>query len=282
MNILITGSNGQLGNELRGIAVNYKNHLFLFTDVQDLDITDQDALASFFKDNNIELCINCAAYTAVDKAETERALCDKINIEGPANLAKACAKNNARLIHISTDFVFSGESFIPLIETKKTDPVNFYGLSKLNGELALSKELKEHFIIRTSWLYSTHGGNFVKTMIKLGESKPKLNIIVDQIGSPTYAFDLANAIMSIVESHSSAFGVYHYSNEGIASWYDFTSAIFEYSNIKTPISPIPTSEYPTPAKRPHYSVMDKSKIKEAFNITIPHWRSSLKECLSKL
>jgi dTDP-4-dehydrorhamnose reductase len=169
MNILITGSNGQLGNELRGIAVNYKNHLFLFTDVQDLDITDQDALASFFKDNNIELCINCAAYTAVDKAETERALCDKINIEGPANLAKACAKNNARLIHISTDFVFSGESFIPLIETKKTDPVNFYGLSKLNGELALSKELKEHFIIRTSWLYSTHGGNFVKTMIKLGE-----------------------------------------------------------------------------------------------------------------
>jgi dTDP-4-dehydrorhamnose reductase len=282
MNILITGSNGQLGNELRGIAVNYKNHLFLFTDVQDLDITDQDALASFFKDNNIELCINCAAYTAVDKAETERALCDKINIEGPANLAKACAKNNARLIHISTDFVFSGESFIPLIETKKTDPVNFYGLSKLNGELALSKELKEHFIIRTSWLYSTHGGNFVKTMIKLGESKPKLNIIVDQIGSPTYAFDLANAIMSIVESHSSAFGVYHYSNEGIASWYDFTSAIFEYSNIKTLISPIPTSEYPTPAKRPHYSVMDKSKIKEAFNITIPHWRSSLKECLSKL
>ncbi|MFT5640892.1 MAG: dTDP-4-dehydrorhamnose reductase [Cyclobacteriaceae bacterium] len=282
MNILITGSNGQLGNELRGIAVNYKNHLFLFTDVQDLDITDQDALASFFKDNNIELCINCAAYTAVDKAETERALCDKINIEGPANLAKACAKNNARIIHISTDFVFSGESFIPLIETKKTDPVNFYGLSKLNGELALSKELKEHFIIRTSWLYSTHGGNFVKTMIKLGESKPKLNIIVDQIGSPTYAFDLANAIMSIVESHSSAFGVYHYSNEGIASWYDFTSAIFEYSNIKTLISPIPTSEYPTPAKRPHYSVMDKSKIKEAFNITIPHWRSSLKECLSKL
>jgi dTDP-4-dehydrorhamnose reductase len=282
MNILITGSNGQLGNELRGIAVNYKNHLFLFTDVQDLDITDQDALASFFKDNNIELCINCAAYTAVDKAETERALCDKINIEGPANLAKACAKNNARIIHISTDFVFSGESFIPLIETKKTDPVNFYGLSKLNGELALSKELEEHFIIRTSWLYSTHGGNFVKTMIKLGESKPKLNIIVDQIGSPTYAFDLANAIMSIVESHSSAFGVYHYSNEGIASWYDFTSAIFEYSNIKTLISPIPTSEYPTPAKRPHYSVMDKSKIKEAFNITIPHWRSSLKECLSKL
>jgi len=282
MNILITGSNGQLGNELRGIAGNYKNHLFLFTDVQDLDITDQDALASFFKDNNIELCINCAAYTAVDKAETERTLCDKINVKGPANLAKACAKNNARLIHISTDFVFSGESFIPLIETKKTDPVNFYGLSKLHGELALSNELKEHFIIRTSWLYSTHGSNFVKTMRKLGESKPKLNVIVDQIGSPTYAFDLANAIMSIVESNSSAFGVYHYSNEGIASWYDFTSAIFEYSNIKTPISPIPTSEYPTPAKRPHYSVMDKSKIKEAFNITIPHWRSSLKECLSKL
>jgi len=282
MNILITGAHGQLGSELQGLAPEHADLNFFFTDVEDLDITDQSAVDSFLASSKINFCINCAAYTAVDKAESDKELCDKINIIGPSILASACAKTNAKLIHISTDFVFSGEAFLPLKEDKPTDPVNYYGLSKLNGEKAVESALKEHFIMRTSWLYSTYGANFVKTMLKLGDSKPLLNVIVDQIGSPTYAKDLAQAILTIVKSDSTQYGIYHFSNEGIASWYDFTSAIFEYQNIETPVAPIPTTAYPTPAKRPHYSVMDKTKIKENFNIKISHWRDSLKECLSSL
>ncbi|MEQ8238240.1 MAG: dTDP-4-dehydrorhamnose reductase [Cyclobacteriaceae bacterium] len=282
MNILITGAHGQLGSELQDLATEHADLKFFFTDVADLDITDQTTVDSFLANNKIHVCINCAAYTAVDKAESDQALCDKINVTGPSILAGACAKVNATLFHISTDFVFSGEAFLPLKEDKPTDPVNYYGLSKLNGEKAVASKLKKHYIIRTSWLYSTYGANFVKTMLTLGTSKPSLNVIVDQIGSPTYAKDLAKAILTIVKSNTTQYGVYHFSNEGIASWYDFTSAIFEYQNINIPVAPIPTSSYPTPAKRPHYSVMDKTKIKGNFNIKISHWRESLKECLSEL
>ncbi|MFY0599582.1 MAG: dTDP-4-dehydrorhamnose reductase [Cyclobacteriaceae bacterium] len=281
MKILITGSNGQLGSEFREIAKT-SNWEFIFTDYKELDITDKNQVTEFFKKHIPNYCINCAAYTAVDKAESEKELAYKINAIGSENLALGCKEVGATLIQISTDFVFDGSASSPLKEDQSTSPINYYGESKLEGELKISAILNEHIIIRTSWLYSTFGNNFVKTMLKLSETKDELNIIADQIGTPTYAKDLALAVEQIIKEGSESFGVYHYSNEGVASWYDFTKATFEYGSASTKVNPIPTGQYPTPAARPAYSVMDKSKFKEAFSIEIPYWRESLKECIKQL
>lgn len=277
----MTGSKGQLGNEFQSIAKSSEWE-FIFTDYDELDITNLNQVLGFFKKTAPDYCINCAAYTAVDKAESEKELADKINVLGSENLALGCKESNTTLFQISTDFVFDGTASSPLKENQPTSPVNYYGESKLNGELIIEEILKEHFIIRTSWLYSVYGNNFVKTMLRLSETKDELNIIADQIGTPTFAQDLAHAIVQIIERGSTAFGMYHYSNEGVASWYDFTKAIFEYANVSTKVNPIPTEKYPTPAARPAYSVMDKSKFKESFNIEIPYWRGSLKECVETL
>ncbi|MEQ8881763.1 MAG: dTDP-4-dehydrorhamnose reductase [Cyclobacteriaceae bacterium] len=280
--ILVTGSKGQLGNELQELAGSMKDAEFHFVDIEELDITDSQQVRIFFDEVKPTHCINCAAYTAVDKAESDRELCDLINVAGVENLASASKVHDAILYHISTDFVFNGHASQPLTEDQETDPVCYYGESKLNGEKKVAQVTEKHYIIRTSWLYSSFGNNFVKTMLRLGETKPELGVIFDQVGTPTYAKDLAESILKMIEAPEDHFGTYHYSNEGVASWYDFTKAIFEYENITIPVKPIPTTAYPTPAKRPHFSVMDKQKIKNNFNLTIPHWRESLKACLVRL
>ena len=280
MNILVTGSKGQLGSELKVLAETNKEYSFIFVDVDDLDITDKEAVISFFNSNNFDYCINSAAYTAVDKAEEDIENAEKVNAFGPANLAEACKIYNTTFIHVSTDFVFDGNKNVQYSEDDETNPINVYGETKLKGESLIQEKLEEYFILRTSWLYSTFGNNFVKTMQRLGRERDNLGIIVDQVGTPTYARDLAKAIMTIVDTESTSYGIYHYSNEGIASWYDFAKAIFDYSNIVVELNPIPTSQYPTPAKRPNFSVMDKSKIKENIKINIPHWTESLKECIA--
>jgi len=282
MKILVTGSGGQLGSEIKVLAESYPELIFHFTDYPELDLTDDRAVEEEFKQHAFDYCINCAAYTAVDKAEEDKKMADAINAHACSTLARCCKTYGTTLIHVSTDFVFSGEAFRPLKETYLANPTNYYGLSKLKGENIIKDSMKRYFIFRTSWLYSSFGANFVKTMIRLSESKDELNIISDQLGTPTYARDLAKVILQVISSKSENYGLYHYSNEGVASWYDFTKAIFEYKNIDTKVNPIPTEKYPTPASRPHYSVMDKSKFKETFNIDIPYWRESLKECLEKL
>ena len=282
MKILVTGSGGQLGSELQFLKDQYSTFEFTFSDYPEMDITNKDALKAAFEQGNFDFCINCAAYTAVDKAEDDRTACDNINVLGSKNLAELCKEYDVTLFHVSTDFVFDGTSSKPLKEDQATSPVNYYGVSKLNGELEVAKSLDKYFIFRTSWLYSTFGNNFVKTMIKLSESRDELNIIADQIGPPTYARDLAQSILDIISSGSTNYGLYHYSNQGVASWYDFTCAIFEYKSIDTKVQPIPTEKYPTPAARPHYSVMDKSKFEKIFEKNIPHWRTSLKDCLQSL
>lgn len=282
MKILVTGSGGQLGSELQELASKFPDLEFTFTDYPELDLTKPEDIEKAFKNHIYDYCINCAAYTAVDKAESDKKMADALNATACEMLARQCKIYGSTLIHISTDFVFSGEAFKPLKESYLTNPVNYYGLSKLRGENIIKDKISKYFIIRTSWLYSSFGANFVKTMLRLSETKDELNIIADQIGSPTYARDLAQAILQIIDQKSEQYGIYHYSNEGVASWYDFTSAIFEYKNISTKVYPIPTEKYPTPASRPHYSVMDKSKFRESFNLDIPHWRQSLKECLELL
>ncbi len=282
MKILVIGSSGQLGSEFNDLAPHYPNFELDFVDFPELDITKEAMVHEIFKNKTYDYCINCAAYTAVDLAEKDKEAAKLLNATACLILAKACKPFEVTLIHISTDFVFNGGGNIPLKESQLTDPVNYYGLTKLKGELAIQGGLDHYFIFRTSWLYSAFGKNFVKTMINLSASKDELNIIIDQLGSPTYARDLAEAILKIIQNQSTAYGIYHYSNEGVASWFDFTSAIFEYKGISTNVKPIPTKDYPTPAKRPHYSVMDKSKFKETFEIEIPHWRASLKKCLERL
>ena len=279
--ILVTGANGQLGSELRTLAGNHPQLDFHFSDREQLDITNPQAVAEYFRQHTFQVCINCAAYTAVDKAEEEKAQADLINVTGSKNLAMGCSSVGATMIHISTDFVFNGKASQPLAEDDPTDPVNYYGLSKLNGEKAIVEALDQHIIIRTSWLYSSFGSNYVKTMIRLAETRDELNIIADQIGTPTYARDLAEAILQIVGTNKN-FGIYHFSNEGVASWYDFTQAIFEYKDIATLVNPIKTEQYPTPARRPHYSVMDKARFKSTFGISIPYWRASLRRCLEEM
>lgn len=282
MNILITGCNGQLGNEIQLLESKYPQHDFFNTDVAELDITDADAIRQFVNDNQIDGIINCAAYTAVDKAESNEELCTKLNAEAPAYLAQAIDERGGWMVQVSTDYVFDGTNHTPYREDEDTCPNSVYGSTKLVGELNVQKLCRQSMIIRTAWLYSTFGNNFVKTMLRLGREKNELGVIFDQIGTPTYARDLAVAIMAAV-CKGIVPGIYHFSNEGVISWYDFTKAIHRIAGIDTcHVRPLHTSEYPTPAARPHYSVLDKTKIKETYGIEIPYWEESLKECISAL
>ena len=282
MNILITGCNGQLGNEMQLLEGSHPQHSYFNTDVAELDITNQDAIETFVEEHHIDGIVNCAAYTAVDKAEDNEELCTKLNAEAPAYLAAAIGKRGGWMIQISTDYVFDGTQHTPYTEEADTCPNSVYGKTKLVGELNVQKFCEQSMIIRTAWLYSTFGNNFVKTMIRLGKEKPELGVIFDQIGTPTYARDLAVAIFAAI-NQGVVPGVYHFSNEGVISWYDFTKAIHRIAGITTcHVRPLHTSEYPTPAKRPHYSVLDKTKIKQTYNIEVPYWEESLAECIAKL
>lgn len=287
-NVLVTGANGQLGSELRRATADHNDILnFIFTDVAELDITDIQAVDEFVKNNKIRYIINCAAYTAVDKAEDDTELCYKINKDAVRNLGIAAANNQAKVIHISTDYVFDGTGSHPYTESDQVCPKSVYGKSKQEGESALLEACADSIIIRTAWLYSIFGNNFVKTMIKLGKERESLNVVADQTGTPTNAADLAKAIVKILDyseanSHFKA-GIYHYSNEGITTWCDFTKAIHHDAGITTcKVNPISTDQYPTRASRPQYSVLDKSKIKAAFGIQIPQWEDSLRVCIAEL
>lgn len=283
-NVLVTGSKGQLGSEIRAIASQYPTYNFLFTDVDELDLSDFKAVEDFFEKNNIISCINCAAYTAVDKAEDDRELALLINATAVENLAKVCNTHNSLLIHISTDYVFSGNHFKPYEEKDPVAPNSYYGLSKLKGEEAVLGNCNKAVIIRTSWLYSIYGNNFVSTMIRLGKERDELGVVVDQIGTPTHAADLAAAIMTIVQKNNSdnISELYHYSNEGVISWYDFAKAIMENMNLDCNVSAIESKDFPAKAARPFYSVLNKAKIKHDFQVEVPYWLDSLRVMLSKL
>ena len=287
MNILVTGSNGQLGSEIKDVAASYKSFRFFFMDFPALDICNSSELDIFIAKNKIDTVINCAAYTAVDAAEENAVIAEQVNGAGVLNLVHALAKVKGKLIHISTDYVFNGNGFLPYQESDKTNPMGVYGKTKRNGELAVINGDIDGIVIRTSWLYSAYGTNFVKTMRRLGKERNKLGVIYDQLGTPTNASDLAKTCLDILaynkETNINAKGnVYHYSNEGVASWYDFAKAIMELGKIDCEVKPIETKDYSTPAKRPHFSVLNKAKIKNDFEIEIPYWRASLAQCISKL
>ncbi|KIO77550.1 dTDP-4-dehydrorhamnose reductase [Pedobacter lusitanus] len=282
MEILVLGASGQLGSCIKKVAGETGLDSISFPDENAGNILDREGLRTLFVAERPRFVINCAAYTAVDKAEDDIELCAEINKNGAENVALLCKEFDAVMVHVSTDFVFAGNQVGLLKETDAADPINVYGLTKLEGEMAIAAALSSHFIIRTSWLYSEYGNNFVKTMLKLGAEREELSIIADQIGTPTYAVDLAKAVLTIVKSGKAAYGTYHYSNEGVTSWYDFAHAIFDLSDTNVRLFPIPTSKYPTRAIRPKFSVMDKTKIKETFGLEIPYWRDSLTECVSQL
>ncbi|MBQ2122534.1 MAG: dTDP-4-dehydrorhamnose reductase [Bacteroidaceae bacterium] len=284
MNILITGCKGQLGSEIQRLAedIDPEEFQFIFTDKDELDITDRNAVYDFVERNNIGTIVNCAAYTAVDKAEADAELCELLNQAAPTYLAEAIDSMGGSMIQISTDYVFDGTNHRPYTEDDLTNPQGVYGRTKLAGEEGVIRSCVGAMVIRTAWLYSSFGNNFVKTMLRLGKEREALGVVADQTGTPTYARDLAMAIIEILRQGIIP-GVYHYSNEGTTSWYDFTKAIHRIAGINTCcVKPIHTEDYPTPAKRPHYSVLDKTKIKSTFNISIPWWEDSLKECLKEL
>lgn len=285
MNILVTGANGQLGNEMRIVSRGSKDQ-YIFTDVAELDITDATAVEEMVTDNKVEVIINCAAYTNVDKAEDDYDLAELLNATAVKNLATAIKQNDGTLIHISTDYVFGGtKNNTPCGEDEPANPTGVYGVTKLHGEQAIETVGCKHLIIRTAWLYSEFGKNFVKTMLNLTATKPSLNVVFDQVGSPTYAYDLAQAIFTIVENrkYEGKDGIYHYSNEGVCSWYDFTKMIAEYAgHTACDIQPCHSNEFPSKVVRPSYSVLDKTKIKNTFGIRIPYWTDSLKRCLAEL
>ncbi|MEI7500012.1 MAG: dTDP-4-dehydrorhamnose reductase [Bacteroidota bacterium] len=284
MKILVTGSNGQLGNEIRMLINDYPSFEFLFTDVAELDITNEEAVDTLVSHYKPSVIINCAAYTAVDKAEQEEMIAFLINSNAVGILARVTTKHDALLVHISTDYVFDGKSFRPYVEEDPTNPVSLYAKSKHAGEQHIQSYAKKALIIRTSWLYSEFGNNFVKTIMKYGKERGQLNVVFDQVGTPTYAHDLAKVILEIVTKHpiSDSVQIFHFSNEGATSWYDFAKAIIEFSGIECKINPIETKDYPLPASRPFYSVFNKSKIKQQFHIEIPYWRDSLKEGIMKI
>ena len=282
MNILVTGCNGQLGNEMQLLEKLHPEHTYFNTDVAELDITNREAIERFVGDNAIDGIVNCAAYTAVDKAEENQEFCHLLNADAPGFLAEAIEKRGGWMIQVSTDYVFDGTNHKPYVETDPVCPNSTYGRTKLAGEQAVLNNCKKSMIIRTAWLYSTFGNNSVKTMIRLGREKAELGVIFDQIGTPTYAHDLAVAIFAAI-SNGVVSGIYHFSNEGVISWYDFTKAIHRIAGISTcHVRPLHTEEYPTPAARPHYSVLDKTKIKQTYNIEIPYWEESLEVCVNKL
>ena len=289
MNILITGANGQLGNEMRVLSAQYTQHTYYFTDIAELDITSREAVNQFVTDNEIDIIVNCAAYTNVDKAEIDEDMAHKINALAVENLGLS----GARVIHISTDYVFSGEACVPYSETDPVAPRTAYGRTKREGEVLLQAVCPESIIIRTAWLYSTFGNNFVKTMLRLGQERESLGVVFDQIGSPTYAADLAVAIFAAINAPVWQAGVYHFTNEGVCSWYDFTHEIFARAQSSLnkeaaekvaacQLRSILSSEYQYQTPRPHYSVLNKSKIKQTFGISIPHWTDALQTCLEKL
>ncbi len=278
--VFVTGSKGQLGQCIKSLNNDLVKDLwFDYADADILDITNKKEVETYFKLHKFDYCINCAAYTAVDNAENDQENAYKINVDGVINLVESCKRYNITLIHISTDFVFDGKSYYPYREEDNTNPISVYGKTKLEGEKVIISKLKNYYIIRTSWLYSEYGNNFLKTMLKLANSRPELGVINDQIGTPTYAKDLAEVILKLINEKKTSFGLYHYSNDGVASWYDFAVAIFDLMSINIIVNPIPTESYPTPAARPNYSVLNKSKIKRTFNINTSYWRASLKRCL---
>ena len=283
-NILVTGARGQLGSELRLLAEEGREETFFFTDREMLDIADKEAVEHFCRENAIDIIINCAAYTAVDKAEEDRENAERINHFAVKYLAEAAQAQQIRMVHISTDYVFDGQNYRPYVESDPVLPQGVYGSTKLAGEEAMRAIAPEgSVIIRTSWVYSSFGNNFVKTMLRLGKEREALGVIFDQVGTPTYAGDLAEAVLEILpQIKDQKAEVYHYSNEGVASWYDFAKEIMALSGRECHIDPIETKAYPTPATRPHYSLLNKAKIKEAFGITIPYWKDSLNICLERL
>jgi len=290
-NILVTGSTGQLGQSLKSLASDYPQFVITFANRNMLDLSDSTHITAYFDQNKFDLIINCAAYTAVDKAEEDHVLADAINHLAVKQLAEIAKQNNMLLIHISTDYVFDGTGHSPYIEDNPVNPQSVYGDTKFKGEQAIQAIAPNAIIIRTSWVYSEFGQNFVKTMLSLGEQRDQLNVIFDQVGSPTYAHDLAASILQIIDSdcmgqaspeNGNAVRIYHYSNEGVCSWYDFAKAIFELSGISCKVMPIETKDYPTPAKRPHYSLLNKAKIKQDFDLTIPYWKDALQICLTHL
>ena len=286
MNVLITGSNGQLGSEIRDLQGRYDNLKLIFKDLPELDICDYEKVSDFVVKNNVKAIINCSAYTAVDRAEEDSDTARKVNATGVLNLVNALKLVGGKLIHISTDYVFDGNNSIPYEEDYVVNPIGVYGKSKREGELSVINSDLDGIVIRTSWLYSPYGNNFVKTMMRLGKEKEELKVIFDQVGTPTYAGDLATACLEILTQQKNRIDesgkVYHFSNEGVASWYDFAIAVMEINNIDCRVYPIGTKEYKTLAERPHYSVLNKSKIKNDFSITIPYWRDSLIKCLAKI
>lgn len=285
MNILVTGANGQLGNEMRIVSRNSQDH-YIFTDVTELDITNAMAVEKMVSDNGIKAIINCAAYTNVDKAEDDYDFAELLNATAVKNLAQAIKKNDGILIHVSTDYVFGGtKNNTPCSEDEPANPTGVYGITKLHGEQSIIETGCKHLIIRTAWLYSEFGKNFVKTMLNLTATKPNLNVVFDQVGSPTYAYDLAQAIFNIVENrkYEGQNGIFHYSNEGVCSWFDFTKMIAEYAgHTACDIQPCHSDEFPSKVVRPSYSVLDKTKIKKTFGIHVPYWTDSLKRCLAEL
>lgn len=286
MNILVTGSNGQLGSELRELKDSITKVNFIFTDVNELDITKFDDVKSFFSKNEIGIILNCAAYTAVDKAENDYKNARLVNVYGVSNLAEMSDLYKIPIIHISTDYVYGGTANRPMEEDFPENPQSAYGKTKFDGEEILMATSENYLTIRTSWLYSSFGNNFVKTMLKLGKEKSSVNVVYDQIGTPTYAYDLANVIITIIHDYISTqnfkAGIYHYSNEGVCSWYDFTLEIMSLAKLNCEVNPILSKDFPAIAERPSYSVLNKFKIKNTFNIKIPHWKTSLEKCLIKL
>ena len=281
MKILVTGSKGQLGNELQLMAANLPEHEFIFTDYQELDITSHDLVNRFVQETRPDRIINCAAYTSVDKAETEPEAAYRLNAGGPGYLAAAAASHGARMIHISSDYVFNGRNYKPYLETDAVEPAGVYAKSKALGENNVMNAAPGSIIIRTSWLYSAHGQNFVKTILRVGKEKGLLKVVADQIGSPTWAYDLANAILNLIDKNADG-GIYHFSNEGVCSWYDFARTIIELSGIQCKVVPTDTAGYPLPAPRPYYSVLDKSKYAAITHCAVPWWYESLKKCLALL
>ena len=286
VNILVTGSDGQLGSEIQALSADMAGMTFTFTTINDLDITNGQAVEKALSTKQYHFLINCSAYTAVDKAESDRDTAFMVNAEATKILAEACRKSGTKIIHVSTDYVFDGQACVPYKEDHATNPQSVYGASKRLGETLLLEHQPECVIIRTSWLYSTYGHNFVKTILKYGQEREELKVVFDQIGTPTYAADLAQCILTIVEASATDNrfhpGIYHYSNEGVASWYDFAMQIAKGANLKCKIWPVESSEYPTQAARPFYSVLNKGKIKSQYNLEIPHWTKSLEICLNKL
>ncbi|MBD3583779.1 dTDP-4-dehydrorhamnose reductase [Flavobacterium selenitireducens] len=281
MVILVTGASGQLGQAIRSVSAEFPEIVFHFANSSEIDISNLEQIRDAFERISPNFCINAAAYTAVDKSESEPEKAREINVKGAANLASVCLEKNSTLIHVSTDFIFDGLASEPYSEESPANPTGTYGLTKRDGEIEVQKILDRHFIVRTSWVYSEFANNFMKTMLRLASERDEISVVNDQIGTPTYAIDLARALVEIAQSGKTVYGIYNFSNEGVASWYDFAREIFDRTQSKVVLKPIPTSSFPTPAKRPAYSVLDKSRIKSVFGLKIRPWQDALAESLSK-